>query len=176
MLRTIISIRLTPIMFAVLLTACASTERVDTDELSSAEISNFSIQSNNTFVSGQPTQDQVAILADAGVRHVISLRTEGELEWDESDLVETVGMEFHSIPVSRRDGVTSANAQSLESLLASLDGQPVLVHCGSGSRVGALKAVTAHDEGASVEDSLAEGRRWGLTRMEPRVRDLLTGE
>jgi len=176
MFRTIISVRLIPIVLAVLLSACANAQQVDTSELSSAEISNFSILSNNTYVSGQPTQDQVAKLADAGVRHVISLRTEGELDWDESELVESVGMEFHSLPVSPRDGVNSANASSLETLLASLDGQPVLVHCGSGNRVGALKAVTAHDEGASVEDALAEGRRWGLTRFEPKVRELLTSD
>lgn len=160
-------------IFVVLLAACASTNRVNKDELAGADISNLSNQSNNTYVSGQPTQQQVAILADAGINHVISLRTEGELDWNESELVESAGMEFHSIPIGR-DGLTSANAQSLESLLASLDGQPVLVHCGSGNRVGALKAITAHDGGANVDDALAEGQRWGLTGMEPTVRDLLS--
>ncbi len=169
------SIKLTLVFFTFLVAACANTNQVNIDELASAEIANFSTQTNIIFSSGQPTQDQVAILADAGIRHVISLRTEGELDWDESSLVESLGMEFHSIPVSGRDGVTSANAQSLELLLANLDGQPVLLHCGTSNRVGALKAVTAHDGGASIEEALVVGRRWGLTGMEQSVRDTLTG-
>ena len=166
--------RLLFVLITFLLAACAQTYRVDLNAITSAEIANLSAQQNLVFASGQPTQDQVAMLADAGIRHVISLRTEGELDWDESALVESMGMEFYSIPVSGRDGVTSANAQSLEQVLARLEGQPVLVHCGTSNRVGALKAVTARDSGASIDDALAQGRRWGLTGMEPRVREVLS--
>ena len=169
------SIKFTLVLFAFLVAACDSANQVNMDEITSAEIANFSTQSNIMFASGQPTQDQVAILADAGIKHVISLRTEGELDWDESALVESLGMDFHSIPISGGNGLTSENAQSLESLLASIDGQPVLLHCGSSNRVGALKAITARDGGASIEDALAVGRRWGLTGLEERVRGVLTG-
>jgi protein tyrosine phosphatase (PTP) superfamily phosphohydrolase (DUF442 family) len=161
--------------YVLVLASCAQNARVDLAAIEAAEIANFSAPESRVFASGQPTQEQVGVLADAGIRHVISLRTDGELDWDEKQIVESNGMVFHSISVSGRDGVTSENAQSLENLFASLDGQPVLLHCGTSNRVGALKAVTARDGGASIEDALAEGRRWGLTGMEQRVRDTLTG-
>ena len=161
--------------YVLVLGSCAQNYRVDVDAIEAAEIANFSTPESRVFASGQPTQDQLGVLADSGIRHVISLRTDGELDWDEAAAVESRGMVFHSISVSGRDGVTTENAQSLETLLASLDGQPVLLHCGSSNRVGALKAVTARDSGASIEEALAEGRRWGLTGMEQRVRDTLTG-
>ena len=129
MLTSKSSIKFTLVLFTFLLAACSGTNQVDIDQLTSAEIANFSTQTNIMFASGQPTQEQVAILADAGVRHVISLRTEGELDWDEPALVESLGMDFHSIPISGQTGLTSANAQTLDNLLASLDGQPVLLHC-----------------------------------------------
>lgn len=159
---------------ALLLVSCASNVQVDLAAISDAEIMNFSTPESLVYAAGQPTQEQVAVLADAGIKHVISLRTPGELDWDEAAVVTAQGMQFHSLAVSGRDGVTSENAQTLEQLLASLDGQPVLLHCGSSNRVGALKAVTARDDGASIEEALAEGRRWGLTGMEQRVRDVLS--
>lgn len=164
---------LTLSFFALILAACGPRYLVDSEALEAAGIANFNAPQELIFASGQPSQDQFQTLAEAGIRHVISLRTDGEIDWDESSLVASAGMEFHSIPVAGADGVTSENAQSLEQLLAQLDGQPVLVHCGSSNRVGALRAMTARDGGANLEDSLAEGRRWGMTRMEETVRDIL---
>jgi len=158
----------------LLLVSCVSNTAVDVQALERAQINNFSAPESLVFASGQPTQEQFPVMAQAGIKHVISLRTEGELDWDEAALAKSQGIQFHSISVSGRDGVTSENAQTLETLLQSLDGQPVLLHCGSSNRVGALKAVTARDGGASIEEALTEGRRWGLTGMEQRVRDVLT--
>ncbi len=162
-------------LLPILIVACAQSYQVNVDAITSAEIANLSVQENLVFASGQPTQEQIGVLASSGIRHVISLRTPGEIDWNESEVVQSEGMEFYSIPTSGRDGVTPENAETLEQLLARLDGQPVLVHCGTSNRVGALKAVTAREtEGASIEDALAQGRRWGLTGMEERVKDILT--
>ena len=160
-------------VFALVLAACGPRYQVDREALEAAEITNFNTPEEMIFASGQPTQEQIRTLADSGIRHVISLRTDGEIDWDESSLVSAAGMGFHSIPVAGAAGVTSENARTLERLLAQLDGQPVLLHCGSGNRVGALRAMTARDGGASLEDALAEGRRWGMTRMEEAVRGIL---
>ena len=162
------------LLLVALLSACANTARVDIDALRSAEISNFATPEELVYSAGQPTQDQIQVLANAGVQHVISLRTDGEIDWDERAAVEGAGMRFYSIPVSGQTGITPENAESLQQLLARLDGQPVLVHCGSSNRVGALRALTAHELGASLDDSLAEGRRWGMTRLEERVRGILS--
>ncbi|MEQ8953699.1 MAG: sulfur transferase domain-containing protein [Gammaproteobacteria bacterium] len=159
---------------ALLLAACAQTYRVDVAAIENAELMNMAQQENKVFSSGQPTQEQLPALAGAGIRHVISLRPASELDWDEAAAVAAAGMQFHSIPVAGAGGVTNANAQTLESLLSELDGQPVLVHCASSNRVGALKAVSARNSGASVEDAIAEGRGWGLTGMEQAVRGILT--
>ncbi len=160
-------------VFALALAACGPQYQVDRDALEAAGLANFNAPEEMVFASGQPTPEQIATLSEAGIRHVISLRTDGEIDWDESSLVNSAGMEFHSIPVAVAGGVTSENARSLDQLLAQLDGQPVLLHCGSSNRVGALRAFSAREDGASLEDALAEGRRWGMTRMEEAVREIL---
>lgn len=157
-----------------LLAACSDYVELDLEQITAAEIGQFNQQENQVFSSGQPTEEQLGVLADAGIMHIISLRTEGEIDWDEAAVVESLGMEFHSLPVSGAT-LNSENAQSLENLLASLDGQPTLLHCGSSNRVGALKAIFARDSGTSVEESLAIGRQWGMTGLEERVRGIFNG-
>ena len=49
-----------------------------------------------------------------------------------------------------------------------------LVHCASGNRVGALIALQHGLESGDVDAAIAEGKRWGLTRLEPVVRNALT--
>ncbi len=157
-----------------LLAACAQTSMLDLRAINSAEITNLNAPQVDKLASGQPTQEQLQILAASGVRHIIDLRVPGERDWDESALVRSLGMEYHSIPVSGATGVTSENAAALNSLLAQIGDEPVLMHCASGNRVGALVAVSERDGGASVDAAIAEGRRWGLNQMEPRVREILS--
>ena len=84
-------------------------------------------------------------------------------------------MQFQSIPVAGLMGVTKENATKLEDLLNSLGNEPVLVHCGSSNRVGALKTLASLEsqDAASLEAAFAEGRRWGLTGLEQPLRDKL---
>jgi len=139
------------------------------------DIVNIRVHQNDVFSSGQPTQQQIETLEEAGVKHIVDLRPATETDWDEGAFVTSMGLQYHSIPVAGREGITSENARSLYQLLDSLKGEPVLVHCASGNRVGALVALAEGQiRGNDVEDAIAEGKRWGLTRLEPAVREMLS--
>ncbi len=168
-------IRNTPgLVLVLLLAACVSGNDLNVAMLRDAEINNFRTPEATVISSGQPTVPQLGIAARAGVRHVINLRTEAEeVSFNESDVVGSLGMEYHSIPIAGGAGVTAENAATLAALLERLDGQPVLVHCATGNRVGALMALTAQAEGASVNEALVEGARWGLTSQ--RLQQLIRG-
>ncbi len=166
--------------FAVLLVlaGCAQFQSLDMTAITQAELMNLNTPESNALASGQPTPDQIRVLAEAGVKHVVSLRRPDEIDWDERAVVEANGMQFHSIPVAGLMGVTKENATKLEELLNSFGNEPVLVHCGSSNRVGALKTLAAleSNDPASVEAAFAEGRRWGLTGMEQSLRDKLSNQ
>lgn len=157
------------------LAACASLQQLNLAAIQQAELRNLNVPESNALASGQPTPEQIKVLADAGVKHVISLRRPDEIDWDEQEIVEANGMAFYSIPIAGLDGVTRENATKLEDLLNSLGNDPVLVHCGSSNRVGALKTLASLEgqDSASVEAAFAEGRRWGLTRLEEPLREKL---
>jgi len=162
----------------LILAACANLQRLNIAAIQSADLNNLNVPESSALASGQPTQEQIKVLADAGVKHVISLRSPEEIDWDERAVVEANGMQFHSIPVAGLAGVTKANATKLEDLLNSLGNEAVLVHCGSSNRVGALKTLASldSDDSASIEAAFSEGRRWGLTRLEGPLREKLESQ
>ena len=137
-------------------------------ELAEADIRNLIQSDTNRYTSGQPDLDGMSALAKAGVKHVIDLRAPAEDRgFDESATVEQLGMRYHSLPVSGLAGLNENNARALHSLLEQVGEDAVVVHCGSGNRVGALMALRqAIVLGGSVEEAVKTGEDWGMTRVD----------
>ena len=125
--------------------------------------------------AGQPDAAALKVFADNGYEAVIDLRRPGEDRGlDEKAAVEELGMKYVSMPIGR-DGINYESARALDELLAGFD-EPVLLHCGSSNRVGALLALRASLAGADDEEALKIGQKAGLTSLEPAVIDALKGK
>ena len=123
--------------------------------------------------AGQPDAEALQVFADSGYAAVIDLRGPDEKRgYDEPAVVAELGLEYVSLPIVGRDAISFENAKKLDKLLAGYD-EPVLVHCGSGNRVGALLALRASLAGAEDAAALELGRSAGLTRLEPIVKERL---
>lgn len=128
---------------------------------------------NNATSAPQPDKARLIEISEQGYAAVIDLRLPSEDRGiDEATEVAALGMDYVSLPVSGTDGITVANANTLAALIEKYDA-PVLIHCGSGNRVGALMAIEAGASGASVEEAVAIGKQFRLTRLEGRVREVL---
>lgn len=125
---------------------------------------------------GQPTRDQIASAGLAGYKTVINLRqaTEPGFGW-EAAAVEAAGMAYVSIPVDGAAGLTRGNVVRLDAALKeAAEKGPVLLHCGSGNRIGAMLALRAvWLEGKDPAAALEYGRAAGLTSLEPVVQAML---
>ena len=124
--------------------------------------------------AGQPDEAALEVFADVGYVAVIDIRGAGEQRGidDEASLVEEMGMYYVPFPIEDKSAISFENARKLDALIAEHDG-PVLVHCGSGNRVGALLALRASLDGADDEAAIALGKEGGLTRLEGVVRERL---
>jgi len=121
---------------------------------------------------GQPSPEQLVAARDAGFRTVINLRTPGEPGTGRDD-VEALGMDYVSIPIAGADGLTLENTQAFVAALEEAK-KPVILHCSSGNRIGALMALKAfHLDSKSAEEALEIGKAAGLTRLEQAVREHL---
>lgn len=127
------------------------------------------------LTAGQPSPAEFESLAAAGLKHIINLRPPMEdAGFDEAALAARLGLSYTVVPVSGPGDLGVERARELDAALAATGGEPVLVHCASSNRVGALLALrAAWVQGQPPEQALAEGRAGGLTKMEPMVQQLL---
>jgi len=150
-------------------------EDVASERLAIVDIPNAHWFDESVLVGGQPSVLNLQQAVDAGYRTVINLRPEGEFtEWNEEETASALGLRYVSIPVAGASGLTRENAARLRAELDAAVNRPVLLHCASGNRVGALLALSAfYFDGASPETALEVGLHNGLTSLRPRVAEYL---
>lgn len=128
---------------------------------------------NGIVTSGQPGEAAFRNIAAAGYGTVIDMRAPDEDRGlDEQRIIEDLGMTYIAFPLASKEDIGFAKAAELDELLRGIDG-PVLVHCASGNRVGAIFALRAKNNGADSDDALAIGKSAGLTRLEGLVKERL---
>jgi len=170
--------RLFPLIALLGFVACSFADESGVDSIISIKVVDIREDASSLdgwqYVStGQPDSEVLSIVKDAGFTTIVDLRRESEDHgMDEAAEVAALGMQFVSLPIAGGDGVTFENAAALDKILADTDG-PVLLHCASGNRVGALFALSAKLAGATNEEALAAGKTAGLTRLEGVVKERL---
>lgn len=139
-------------------------------------IRNARIPMDGLLTGGQPTKEQIEAASQAGYHTVINMRGAKEpgFEW-EAQMVEQLGMKYEHLPVTGKDSLTREQIEHIDAVLtAALEEGPVLLHCASGNRIGAVMALrAAWVDGMDPEEALAYGRASGMTRTEDLTRELL---
>ena len=141
--------------------------------LSTAVFASVGVESIDKFhridarvaIGGQPTPEQIAVLADGGFQAVVNLREESE----ENDgfharAARQAGLQFFRVPVSPQ----SPSDAAVEKFLLVMDDEtiyPVYIYCASGNRAAALWMIRrVLRDGWTLEKAEAEAVAAGLTR------------
>lgn len=162
-------------VFLILITSFSGcTLKNDTIErISAKNVQQFTPQ---FIVGGQPSELDLVILSESGIKTIINLRSDGEFnDFDEKAKVEALGMTYITIPIS---GASDINSENLISFSNAIENQEeTFVHCASGNRVGAMFALDAHfNHDKSLEEAITIGKKSGLTRLEATVRKVITNK
>ena len=124
------------------------------------------------YAGGQPSPEQLAELARAGVRTVVNLRGPAEAAgYDEAAEASRLGLRYVSMPIAGAGDLDRERVREFGRVLdeARREGG-VLIHCASANRVGAMVALDeALNRGRPLADALERGRAAGLTALEPAV-------
>jgi uncharacterized protein (TIGR01244 family) len=112
--------------------------------MSTQEIYNYRKINDQLITGGQPTEAQLRSAAEEGFTTVINLATDDPRFFlpDEADLVRSLGMAYHHIPVEWHHP-TMADFEAFENLLAQLPEVKTLIHCMANFRVTAFYALYA---------------------------------
>lgn len=126
--------------------------------------------------SGQPDEAMLQAISAAGFSVVVDMRAaDEERGFDEAKAIERLGMVYVLLPIASADDITLDKAAVLDQILAENQG-PVLIHCASANRVGALFALREILLGASNDEALAVCKAAGMTRLESVVRERIGEE
>ncbi|MBC8329448.1 MAG: hypothetical protein ISR76_05690 [Planctomycetes bacterium] len=152
--------------------------RADADLPGAVELMNFMILGPGVAGAGQPAVEDFSELAKQGYSTVINLRKPGEaFPEDEAARAAAAGLVYAALPMRVADfGIEEAAA--LHKILEAAPEGSVLIHCGSGNRVGALWGMyLGLRDGLSPEDAVEAGQRAGMHSPElaDRIRMSLRG-
>ncbi len=131
---------------------------------------------DDIYLAGQPTAADFQEFKKRGVKSVLNLRTKEELDFDEAKTIKSLGLEYHHIPIASPDSLTDENFDKLRKLLNEKEQRPMVMHCASASRVGAVwLAHRVLDDGLTYEAALAEAKTVGLKTpaLEAKAKDYI---
>jgi uncharacterized protein (TIGR01244 family) len=165
-MRHIVNVPITLLILLSALLVC-STARSEVPQ-----VANALTPESGVIAAGRLQPGDIAGLQQAGIRHVVDLTLDAETpNLDEAKLVQAAGMRYSNLPLRGAADLTRENVIAFDELMRSTE-RPVLVHCSSANRVGAIAALrAAWIEGKSEEESIAIGKAWGLKALEPDVRE-----
>ena len=132
-------------------------------------------QNANLYFAGQFAKEDLATIQERKIARIISLRTDGEIDWNEQQAVEAVGIEHIKVPFGSPEALTDEVFDNVRQLLK--DGsKTTLLHCASASRVGGVwLPYRVLDEGVDLETAVAEAKEIGLKTpfIEAKARDYI---
>jgi len=108
------------------------------------DIFNYLKIDDHLSTAGLPTSEQLRAASEEGFQAVINLATynPGHSLEDEAGLVQSLGMDYHHIPVDWQNPKETDFA-AFESAMAQLSGQKTLIHCAANFRVTAFYGLYA---------------------------------
>ncbi|MDP3492899.1 MAG: sulfur transferase domain-containing protein, partial [Hyphomonadaceae bacterium] len=126
------------------------------------------------YVSGQPTEAALRDLAAKGVKTIINLRTQPEMDnrkqvpFDEAAVAKELGINYVHVPLGGPD--TPYTPEAVEKVAAAMkaaDGK-VLLHCTVAWRASHMwAAYLVKEKGMSYEDAVKAGEAMNLNGYKP---------
>lgn len=116
------------------------------------------------FLASQPQEQDIRDASANGIKTIVNLRKPGEFtDFDEPALVTELGMEYHSYPFKAPAELSDEVYDGVRKLLNDPTKRPMMIHCDSGNRVGAVwLAHRVLDGGLSWADAVAEAKMVGM--------------
>ncbi len=132
-------------------------------------VQNYSRATEQIAISGLIGDGGAQALAAHGFKTIIDLRTATEGTADEKALIDLNGMNYINIPMTVA-GISEEQLAAFTKVMETAQA-PILIHCGSGNRAGAMWASYQIRKGVDPEVALAAGRKAGMRPpMEEKVR------
>ncbi len=148
---------------AFFMAAAGTAEAQIPENMPAKDAPNYRLAHPGLAVAGQPSAQMLSQLKALGFRTVINLRTlaEDEIVAAEEKEVTSQGLKYLSVPVTP-ETLSAADVAAVRRLLDDDMAAPVLFHCSTANRVGAVLAAIEVERGRSLDEAEAYGKTMGL--------------
>ncbi len=120
-----------------------------------------------TLLCGQPTAAEFAEARKRGIKTVITLREKTEIDWNEAAALRKLNMRFYQLGFRAPDSLTPEIIEKTVSIMGDPKSTPVMLHCASANRVGALwLAHRVLNDKIDIEKAREEAKAVGLRTPE----------
>jgi protein tyrosine phosphatase (PTP) superfamily phosphohydrolase (DUF442 family) len=114
------------------------------------------------LLASRVSPDDLQLAAESGAHTVLNMCHPGEIPFDEGAMVESLGMRYVDLAWNGPDELTDDLVRRARTWFRDAE-RPLLVHCASSNRVGALwLAWRVVDQGIEVDAALVEAEAVGL--------------
>ncbi len=150
-----------------------------TAALSRITIFNFGQVSRGYYRGSELKGHDAADLAAAGIKLVIDLRSDGDYDPQEAQLVSEAGMRYVRIPMTTHEAPTASQISTFLSLVENVTARPVYVHCVEGRhRTGVMTAIYRMTvDGWTADRAFREMKayKFGLDFLHPEFKRFVFG-
>jgi len=146
--------------FALLIAYCSAAASPP-ESVDPSLIVNYRVSAPGVATAGLITPQGMTQLKALGFRTILNLRTEQEGAKDEEAAVKAHGLRYEWVPVTAAS-LSLEDVKKVEKVLEDPNAAPVLFHCASANRVGAIWAILLVQRGNPLETALEKGREIGL--------------
>jgi uncharacterized protein (TIGR01244 family) len=134
-----------------------------------SSIKNYNRATSQIATSGLIGDKGAELLAEHGFKTIIDLRTPAEGINKEKQAAETVALHYINIPVTG-EGINQKQLTAFRKAIENT-AKPVIVHCASGNRAGAMWVAYRISQGLAPEIAIEEGKAAGMKpEMEQKIR------
>jgi|TARA_Y100000310_G_scaffold277758_2_gene295763 uncharacterized protein (TIGR01244 family) len=153
------------------LTSSAEEGQVPFGDRVGDSVVNYNRTTPNIATSGTVREGGLQKLQSLGFRSILDLRTQPEGTDRERQAASDLGFSYRNIAIAR-EAPTQQQLTQFSRWVENADHYPLLIHCASANRVGALWAMYRITRGVPLTEALLEGRTIGMQpSREVQVRD-----
>ncbi len=127
-----------------------------------SKIVNYNRATSKLATSGELGEGALEELAEKGIKTIIDLRNGLEQgQEEEKNKAEALGLTYINIPIH----ASLLKEEQVEKFIKAMDSakKPILLHCISGNRAGAMLSIYHIKKGMPIEQALEIGRTAGMT-------------
>ncbi len=117
----------------------------------------------NVVLAGQPQQHDLATLRRGGVKRVVNLYRNQSSGLNETAVCRELQLDYQHVPFDDESQLNDNIFNTVRIALLESNSKPVLIHCKSNDRVGAVwAAYRTLDQGIALETAILEAKAMGL--------------